>query len=270
MAKVVPLDKILAGNVEYETVDREILVIKKIGTDSATTGTLKIDRKPTTRINATVAPMYKTTSNLLGPLDLGGLFNVVLPKTKLMFEGASGCKIRIVGYKVQLDPTEAPEAGLVTRAETQLKDYMTVIEGTYSHGTDAAWAADAEREILALTPKTTEEYTLNNVAMASVANVSGGVSPGDWAIRFYIENAPLEYVYGVSIKPGIDVTAMPMPPAGTTEFVPFSLADFPITVLGDRTLSVRVANISGASKAPPAGASITVDFKAVARYVVKP
>jgi hypothetical protein len=269
MAKIVPLDKVLAGNTEYETDDRELLVIKRIGTNSATTGQLFIDRKPTTRINSTVAPLAMTTTNLNGLLDLGGLFNVVLPRTKLQFMGASGCKVRIAGYKVQLDPMETPDRGLIDRAIMQFRDYLTVVEGTYTHGVDTAWVADIEKEILALTPKTTEEYILNNIAMANVANVSGGVVAGDWAIRFYLENAPLEFVYGTLIKPGIDVTAMPMPPAGTTEMKPFSLADFPIDVPGDRTLSVRAANISGASKSPTTGTSIIVTFNAVARYTVK-
>jgi len=269
LAKTIPLDKVLAGNTEYETDDRELLVIKRIGTSSATTGQLYIDRKPTTKINSTVAPLATTTSNLNGLLDLGGLFNVVLPETKLQFVGASGCKVRIAGYKVQLDPMETPDKGLMDRADMQFKDYLTVVEGSYSHGTDAAWAADIEKEILALTPKTIEEYVLNNIVMANVANVSGGVSAGEWAIRFFLENSPFEFVYGTPIKPGIDVTAMPMPPAGTTEMKPFSLADFPIAVLGDKTLSVRIANISGANKSPTTGTSITVTFNAVARYTVK-
>jgi len=269
MAKAVPLDKVLLANVEYQTEKREVLIIKKIGTNSTTIGTLKIDRKPTTQVHALIAPMYKTTSNFLGPMDLGALYNVVLPEQKIIFEGASGSKVRLIGTKIQLEPAEAVEAGLVARADAQHKDYVTVVEGTYTHGVDATWASDVEREILALTPKTTQEYHFNGVVMASVANVSGGVAPGEWYVRFYVENAPLEHVYGAYIKHGLDVLSLPRPPAEATELVAFSLADFPIILLGDKTLSVRIANVSGVTKSPPAGASITATFTAAARFIVK-
>lgn len=269
MVKAIPLDKILIAGIEYKTDDREVWIIKKLGTNSTTLGTLKIDKKPTTQIHALVAPLHVTSSNLLGPLSLGDQYNVVLPETVISWEGATGSKLRVIGTKLILSPGEEVEAGLKTRADLQYRDYLTVLEGSYSHGTDVAWPADLEGEVLSLTPKTIEQYDLKYVIMASVANVSGGVAEGDWAVRFYYENAPLEFVFGTNIKHGIDVLSMPRPPADTTEQIPFSLADFPIIIEGDRTLSIRVANVSGVSKSPVSGASITATVTAMARFLKK-
>jgi len=269
MAKIVPLDKIIVQGAEVRTDEREVWIIRKLGTNSTSVGTLKIDRKPTTQISSTVAPLHRTSSNFMGPLDLGSLYNVVLPQTYVDWDGASGSKLRVIGSKVILDPGEAVEAGLKTRFDMQFKDYLVTIEGTYSHGTDTPWPADLDREVIGLTPKTTEEYHFNNVIMASVANVSGGVSEGDWAIWPWLEGSPLEYIYGAGVKKGIDVLSMPRPPAENTEMAPFTLADHPIIVLGDQTLSIRAINTSGASKSPTTGASITVTVTAVARYIRK-
>jgi hypothetical protein len=269
MAKTVPLDKILASGTEYITDKREVLVIKKVGTDSTSIGTISIDRKPTTQVYSITSPLNKTTSNFTGLFDLGDLYNVVPPETKILFTGSSGSKLRIVGYKMMLDPGEAVEAGLLGRFNAQSKSYYVILESSFSKGVGTAWPADEENTVLTLTPKTIEEYMLNSYVMASISNVSGGVSPGDWAIRFFLDNIALEYVYGTSIKPGIDILSMPRPPAGTTELTPFTLADFPIDVVGDHTLHIRAANTSGASKSPTTGTSITVTVTAVAKYFSK-
>ena len=266
MAKAVPLDKVLLSGTEYETDNREVLIIRKIGTNSATIGTLNIDRKPTTQISSTVASIHKVDSNLTGPFSLGELYNVVPPQTKISFTGASGSKFRIIGTKLQLDPGEAVESGLMNRFNAQPKSYYITLEATFSRGVDAAWGPDEENTIITLTPRTIEEYVFDSYVMVSIENVSGGVAEGEWAVRFYLDNVSLEHVYGPSIKPGIDALSMPRPPASTTEQVPFVLADYPIHVPGDHTFQIRVANISGTAKTPPTGASISVTVTAVAKY----
>jgi len=107
----------------------------------------------------------------------------------------------------------------------------------------------------------------DDVIMASIANVSGGVAEGDWAIRFYIDNIPLENLIGINEQPGIDVLSMPRPPAETTEESPFTLQSYPIELLGDHTLSIRARNTSGASKSPTSGNSITVTVTALVKFI---
>lgn len=269
MARAIPLDKVLVQGTDYRTDDREVWIIRKLGTNSTTIGTLHIDRKPTTQVSSIVAPLHQTTSNLLGPLSLGDQYNVVLPDTLVQWMGASGSRLRVIGTKLILDPQETVEAALKTRADQQYIDHLRVVESSYNHGVGNAWADGVENTVINLTPLTTEEYHFRYVVMASVDNVSGGVADGDWAVRFYLENAPLEYVFGLNIRHGIDVLSMPRPPAGTTEMTPFTLADYPIVVVGDRTLHVRVANVSGTAKSPTTGNAIIATVTAVVRYLKK-
>jgi len=269
MAKIIPLDKVLKAGTEYVTDKREVLVIKKIGTNSAEIGQIFIDRKPTTRAYSIISPPYRTTSNFMPLFDLGELFNVVPPETRILWNGAPGSILRIVGYKIQLDPGEAVEAGLMGRFNAQFGSYWTVIEGSFSKGVDTAWPAGEENTVLTLTPSTIEEYLLNNVIMASVSNVSGGINPGDWAIRFHLDKAPLEFVYGTTLQLGVDALSMPRPPSGTTELTPFTLADFPISVPGDHILEIKAINTSGMNKSPPSGTSITVTVTLAAKYFRK-
>jgi hypothetical protein len=269
MAKIIPLDKILKVGTEYVTDKREVLVIKKVGTTSTSIGQIYIDRKPTTQVYQTVMPAYKTTSNFMGLFDLGDLYNVVPPETRISFTGASGSVLRIVGYKAQLDPGEAVDAALMDRFNNQTKAFWSIVESSFSKGVDTAWPAGEENTVISLQPTTIEEYLFNHVVMASVANVSGGVAAGDWAIRFHLDKTPLEFVYGATLQLGIDVLSMPRPPAGTTELTPFTLADFPIDVPGNHILEVKAINTSGVNKSPTTGNSITVTVTMAAKYFRK-
>jgi len=89
-------------------------------------------------------------------------------------------------------------------------------------------------------------------------------------ITFYLDNNPLENITGTNIDAGIDILSMPRPPADTTEETPFSLAEFPIAVEGDHTLSIRAKNVSGASISPSTGTSLTVYVTAIAKFYRKP
>jgi len=85
-------------------------------------------------------------------------------------------------------------------------------------------------------------------------------------VRFYIDNAPLDFLTEITKVGGIDLLAMPYPPAETTEHVGFSLAMNPIEVLGDHTLSVRVRNIKGASISPATGTALIFDIAMVCEF----
>jgi len=264
--KEIPLDKIITQGTVYKTASREVLIIEEIGTNSTTIGNMSIDRKVTTYLRDLVGPMHTTTSNLLGPLDLKDLFLVVPPETEFEWQGGSGTKARLLGRKQILAPGEKISGELDARFKAQVNSYKTTLEATYSHGTDVAWPAGLEKEVLSLTPKTIEAYKFDDIIEVSIANVSGGVAEGDWSITFYLDNNPIENIFGTNVKEGIDVLSMPRPPAGTTELEAFTLERFPITVFGDHTLSIRCKNQSGASKSPTTGTSITVTVTAVARY----
>jgi len=258
MPKAVPLDKVLVQGTVYTTHEREVWVIKKLGTNSTTRGYLKIDNKETTYIHSTAAPLHKTSSNLLGPIDLGPLFLVVPQETAIEWGGASASKLRVIGTKLILSPGESIDASLLDRFNRQPSEYLVILEGTYSFGAATEWGAGVEVEALSLTPKTIERYVLDGVVMASVAGISGGVSEGMIAVSFYLDNNPLENIAGTNIYSGIDVISMPRPPAATTEFTPFTLENNPIAVEGDHTLSIRAKNVYGDKLSASGTMSVTV------------
>jgi len=262
--KVFALDKYLKQGVEYTTPVNIAYVIRKIGTNSSTGAKLNINGVDLGVIDSDVAPLHKTSSNLLGPLDLEDLYYVIPPKTKFKVEGASGDIIRILGEILVLDYGEKLPEPHVSRFEAQGKAYKTLLSGSYSHGTDVAWAAGDENEVLSLTPLTTEKYVLDGFIGAKVEGDT--VNEGDFALTFYLDNIPLELDVAENLGIGVDVKSMPLPPADASEEIPFTLKNFPLEVLGDHTLSIRCINISGASKSPASGSSWTVTVKAIARY----
>lgn len=267
MARTIHLDKTLKQGTVVTTDERTAYIILAVGTNATSAGRLKIDNKPTGDIISDVAPLHVTSTNLLGPLPLGNYFYVVPEETKIEWDGPSATKARIIGTKIIFEPGEGLGEPYITRFKTQYDQYITYVRGTFSKGTDTAWPADEENEVISLTPKTIEKYVFDSVLMAEMLNVSGGVAEGDWAFRFYIDNNPLENLVGTNEQVGVDVLSAPEPPADTTEQIPFSLEAYPIELLGDRTLSIRVRNTSGASKSPTAGTSIQARITALTKFI---
>ena len=262
--KTFRLDKIIVEGTTYETPKRVGYVIRKIGTNSGGSARLVIDNKRMGYIDSDVAPLHRTSSNLLGPLDLEDLPYVIPPNTKFSFEGDSGSKARIIGDVVMLEPTEGFPDELTRRYSNQHRKFKTTYEGSFSLGTDEDWKDDVAFEILSLTPLSIERLLLNDIVMVSISG--GPVSEGDFGVEFYLNNSPLEFDVAENLMKGIDALSMPYPPADSTEELAFSLRDFPIEVGGDDTLSIRVRNVSGAAKSPNSGSAWSVKVKLVAIY----
>lgn len=264
MVKFIPLDKILVEGVTYETDKREVLVIEAVGTDAASDVYLEIDGKATGKFKNIIAPMKVTSSNKLGPLKLGELFYVVPPFTKLKVVGPSGAKVRIIGRKLILDVHEATPSEYLNRFYNQHNAYVTYLEGTYELGTDVTWKAGAEYTIIEYTPKTIEKIILNGPMMV---NVSGNtVNPGDFGVKIYLNNNPIENILGTNIQDGIDVLSCPRPPSDSAGEEPFTFAKLPIEVPGDVTLKVNVKNTSTGDKPPASGSSWSVTVTLVVSY----
>jgi len=261
------LDLYLTRGSVYETGKREALVIQKVGTnaaDPASPANLRIDDKPLGKITQDLSPLHKINTRFVPLLDLGDLFYVVPPETEVIVEGPSGAIIRCKGYLLKLAPAEVLPTNLMARFSAQPNHYMTFIRGTYSHGTDVALAADAEVEVISYTPKTIEKAILNGLVMAKVANYTE--SEQDLAIRFFLEGAPLDFILEKTKTGGIDFMSARYPPNETEEHEAFSLAETPIEVPGDHTLSVKARNISGGSISPATGTSLNFDIAAIIEY----
>jgi len=264
MVKVIKLDKFIKQGVEYRTTKRVGYVIEALGTNSSGDARLVINESKLGVIDNEVAPLYVTESNLLGPLNLGDEKYVVPPNTKFYMEGDSGSKCRLIGKTVILSPGEGFPGDLMTRFGEQDRIYRRKVEGSVSLGTDEAWKDDQELEVYSITPLTTEKITFNNIIMVSISG--GTVSEGDFGVRFYLDNTPLETEVASNLGEGIDVLAMPYPPKDSVNQIAFTLEDMPIEVRGDHTLSIKVKNISGADKSPTSGSAWSVTLKAIVKY----
>ena len=255
---------VISEGAEYTTPPRKAILIKAIGTDATSASHLKVEGSELGDLISTVAPMHKTSSNLLGPLRLGSLYYVIPPDSEFEWEGASGSKARLIGSWVFLDPGESLPSDMLSRYEAQKDHYMTYVEGSYSHGTDTALTAGAEVTVLTISPAANEKYVLNGPVMADVENYTP--SEGDLAIRMKYDETYLDTTLKDSALGGIDILSAPRPPADTTEEEPFSLAGSPITVEPNHKLYFLVKNTSGASISPASGTSLTFTITAIVEY----
>ena len=261
------LDKIITVGNTYETPADRFYVIEKVGTDAASDVKLIIDGVETGPFYADIAPLHKTSSNLLGPLDLGKLFYVIPPNKTFYVDGPSGAKVRIIGRIGVLAPGEALPGDYARRYTEQGKHYITYLEDTYSKATDEAWSKDEEQEVISLTPRTIETYLLNNVVMASLSG--GSFSEGQFAVRFFKDGKPLDILTTEAGHKGIDILSMPRPPSYNTEMEPFSLKDRVIEIPGDHTLTIKVINVSGSDLSPTSGSAWSVKITAIVEYIMK-
>jgi len=262
------LDKILEQGTTYEMPNDRFYVIKKIGTDSSDPVKLVIDGVETGDIFADIAPLHRTSTNLLGPLTLGDLYYVVPPNKSFYVDGPAGSKVRIVGVIGKLAPGEALPAQYASRFGEQGQHYITYVQGSATlAAAGGTWAANAENEVISLTPKTIEKYLFNNVVMAKVTGAATAPSEGDVAIRFYLEGSPLDILTSEPGKKGVDLLSAPYPPSGSTEEIPFNLHDLPITVPGDNTIEIRIMNTSGAGIAAGSTTDLVANIVAIVEYI---
>lgn len=245
--KKYPLDKLFDTNTEYRTRTRSCYVIKKIATNDTAEVTVYIDDKELTHIIDKVAPLHTINTNLNKPLDLKNLYLVVPPDTKFKFSGTANKLVKCIGDLIRLDVGEALPADLISRFRAQHNHYLTTIIGD-TVGTGTSWAANGEITLDSFEPSSAEKYILNHII--GVNEVQAGVdaeAEGDVAVLFYYDGAPLDIEESGEGYLGISRYSMPMPPAETTENLPFSLENSPIEVAPDHTLDVKARNVSGAA-----------------------
>jgi len=266
MAEKYYLDKILDVGTTYTMEADKYLVIKAIGTDDTGKVQCYVAGNLVGEFTNIIAPLHKTSSNLLGPLQLEDLYIVVPPNKALYFDGTSGSKVRIIGWIYELGPGESVSAEHLARYSNQSKAYWTYLDDSVSVGTDVALSVGQEVEVKTYSPASIEKYIFNKIMMVGVSG--GSYSEGDLALRLYLDGKPLDHLSTSMGQLGIDVTALPRPPADSTEEIPFSLMEQPIELLGDHRLKVVIVNTSGGSLAPSSGSSWTFTFTAPVKYIV--
>lgn len=268
MVKYYHLDKIFTQGNTYELPNDRFYVIKKIGTDGSTATKLVIDGVETGEIISDIAPLHKTSSNLLGPLDLKDLFYVVPPNKTFYVDGPSGAKVRAIGLIGILAPGEGLPPQYASRYSNQGKHYITYQKGSVTLAAAGAnWAADAESAVITLTPKTIEKYTFNRELLAKIENTASALAEGQAAVRFYLDGTPLDILTTDPGHKGVDILSAPYPPADTTEEEPFTFENLPVEVPGDHTFEIKVMNVSGAAIAADSGSDMVATIAAIVEYL---
>jgi len=261
--KIYALDKCFKVGTSYTAEHNKGFVFKAIGTNSTTDALFRIDAKDLGIIVDTIAPLRPINTNLFGTLCLGDEYYVVPPEFDFTVSGESGKVIRAIGKIILLEPAETFPADLIARFGQQHNVYRRYYTGTKTLGTDEAWGTDREETLFTLKLESHERLTLDARMGASITNATPAV--GDFGIRIYLNDVPLDILKKDMGQIGIDIYSMPLPPTETAGEKAFTLEELPIVVLPDHTIKITAINI-GASLTPPTGTAISVKVGFIAKY----
>ena len=252
------LSKTLDAGVTYEAESDKAYVIRRVGTNSTTPATFSVAGVNCLTIIDKLARIKPSAYDPYGPVDLGPLFIVVPPSKKFGFTGASGSKMLIEGEIVELAPGEVLTPDLLGRYSEQGKHYLSVLSGSFSKGTGTAWPADEENTVIDFTAPAGEKHVISRSVYGDIANLAAAHVPGDWSLRFYKQGAPLDILAVSMGDPGIDLWNMHYVYDTAVYHTLFSLENMPIVLDPGRRLTIKARNVSGESKSPATGTSITV------------
>jgi len=261
------LKKILKTNTTYEMEKDRYYVIRKIGTDVSAKTTAKVDGIPAVDIFNLIAPIARTSSNTLGPLDLGEYFIVVPPERKLLFESTGSGNVYVEGELVVLSPGESIPSEHLARYNTYANRKITYIDASYTVG--ASWPAGQEVKVADITPPTIEDWIFDGFAGVSVSGLSAAQTYGQINLKLYYDGKPLDLLVATAGPHGIETLKMPLPPTDSAEKELFSFKDKPIAVVGGHTLTVTAINVSGSALSAATGYNIAVRFVAVYKRIIK-
>jgi len=264
MVKYYYLDKIQVANESKTMESDKFMLIKAIGTND-TDLTVKIAGKELTKINSTVAPLHKTSSNLLGPLKLGEMYLVVPPNKKLEFGyNTATSLVRLIGLIGELGPGEVMPAEHQARFNNQGQAYRTSDDDSVT--TPTSFADGQELSFTTIEPSTIEKHVYNNIFMVDMSASGYTLTDDDVGVRFYIDGKPLDNLDSDMARWGIAYGSMPAPPADSTEEEPFTFRDMPIVIEPGHKLKITLVNVSGG--ALTAGAAGTAKYYVIYDYFV--
>jgi len=246
--KVYKLNKLVAMNTDYPLEPYRAYIIEAWGTGDTAEVTARVDTKKVGSILTEVAPLRKNTVNFFGPLPLGNLYIVVPPDKILRFDGTAGQFVHIQGRLLELAVGEGLPSDYLSRYMNQHNEYVTCLEGT-DVSTGTALADGVEVTLKTLTPTSIEEYLFNSrMLVDQVAAGSPAEAEGNLGVRAYLDGAPLDHLKSASGRRGWDRMTMEIPnTTDNKDLDGFSLEDSPILVPADKTLDVKLMNVSGAA-----------------------
>jgi len=247
MPQVYILDKVLKVGVLYRSEPDKAYVIKAVGTDSTVKTTLAVEGAPVLELTDILALLEQRGIERFPPLDLKQNYVVVPPDKVFSFTGSSGSVLRIQGDLLSLAPGEALPSAQAARYAEQVKKYYTYSEGINGIGESASWADGAEYDVITFTAPAGERHVFNRYATVRRTGVIADDPAGVIAVRFYVNDRPLDVHDPAKAPLGIDTLRGHWYKVGTNYYVPFSIAEMPITLEPGHTLRITARNISGAA-----------------------
>jgi hypothetical protein len=261
------LRKVLKTNTTYIMEKDRYYVIRRVGTDATSKVTVKVDGIPVADIVNIIAPIARTSTNTLGPRDLGDYFIVVPPERQLLFEGPSGANVYIEGDLVILAPGETLPTEHLARYSAYANRKLTYVDASVTIGT--SWSAGVEQKIADIAPPTIEDWIFDDFAGVSVSGLASAQTYGQINIKLYYDGKPFDLLLTIAGPHGIESLKMPLPPSDSAEKEPFTFKDRPVTVVGGHTFTVTAINVSGSTLSAATGSNIAVRFVAVYKRIIK-
>jgi len=247
MPQVYILDKVLKVGVLYRSEPDKAYVIKAVGTDSTTKATLTVEGAPVLETIDVLSRLETRDVSRFPPLDLQANYVVVPPDKVFSFTGSSGSKMRLKGDLLSLAPGEVLPSAQAARYAEQTRKYYIYSDRINGIGESATWADGAEYDIVTFTAPAGERHLFNRYVYVERLGVIVDDTAGVIALRFYVNDRPLDVHDPAKAPLGIDTLRGHWYTAATSYFTPFSVEAMPITLEPGHSLRITARNISGAA-----------------------
>ena len=248
------LDKTIAVGTLYRAETDKAYVIKAIGTDSATKATLSVAGVPVAEIYSEMAPLYPTSGNLNGPINLGKLFIVIPPTKTFSFTGAAGSSMRLIGELIELEPGEVLPSDLLSRFTEQGRKFISYLTGSVTTAAGGTITAGTETDIIVTTVPVAERFILNRLYMAE-GRLDDYTPVPRFYSRIYVDGKPLDNVEATMGPLGIAGSSAPHPARIAVNTKPFSFEEKPLVLDAGKDLRITMIN-TGADYTVPTGRTL--------------
>ena len=267
MARKILIRKNYSTGTDYKTGAGEVFVIQRVGTNGMYKVTLNVEGAPCYETIKYVAPLYKDTDGFLDPQDLGNKFVVIPPERTFNFSISTGsANIYTYGYLLKLAPGEAIPSDLLARYNAQTKDYLTVINESVDVAEGTTISANEEVTIFTKQADANETLTFDGLVEGYAEAGGSALAFTNWALKFYVNDYPLDFSLTDAGDKGIPLAFTPRPPQTGWNLVPFTLKENPIVLHPGDTLKCVIVNISGSDYTVPSGGATfyaTLEMKRV-------
>ena len=259
MAEKYILDKALKTGMLYRIEPDMYYVIERVGTDTATRGTLEIDGSTVLEILNNLAQPQQTDAKRFPPFELEKNYLVIPPDKTFKFTGASGSIMRILGQMYSLAPGEAVPASHLARFTEQPRKYYIYKTGTWTPAATVTMAVDEEQKVMDETCAAGERWTFNRYLYVERKASLKDKKFGNIGLRFFVDDKPLDNIDTAKGPMALDTNCAHYFDGTNHFFMPLALERTPIALEAGRNLKIKVRNVSTAGIECTPTAQISID-----------